>query len=237
MTQWDNSGKVFGVVHRRRHAVHICDAALKKIEALKAVCTEIKYKTDVFRQARALIHSYNAKKTVSAKVHKAARQTGTQTSKKIPNNLEEKGIAERVNRTLLSGTRCLLSTEGMPLAYCPYAIREASFKQVIIVHEATGAITHVKWHDTPVYLPRLPAFGQIGYVPKLPIHGKLEKRGLLARNMGMFYLKHLVVPLGGSPLDMITSMHFSSLCERRAIRSQTWKVVSLPRTKRRAPCF
>lgn len=68
----------------------------------------------------------------------AVRMAGTATKTTNPQNPDENGIAERINQTLMNGTRCILRTAHMPFTYWQYSIRDAAFDQILLVNEATG---------------------------------------------------------------------------------------------------
>lgn len=87
---------------------------------------------------------------------------GMATRTTVPHNPEENGIAERVNRTLMNGTRCILATETTNQSYWPYAIREMAFKQALLIHESTGMCPYVELNGHTITLPRLTVFGKIG---------------------------------------------------------------------------
>lgn len=66
---------------------------------------------------------------------------GTQLRTTIPKNLEENGIAEAINRTLMDGVRGILNTAKMGHEFWPYATQDIDFKKSVVV-QATN-------HDSP----------------------------------------------------------------------------------------
>lgn len=142
--------------------------------------------------APAVLHSDNAEEFISSAVMAAVRMAGTATTTTTAHNPEANGMTERINRTLMNGTRCILRAAKIPLPYWPFAVRDVAFKQSLVVHEATGYFTYNHRNGSKIKLSRMQTFGQLGYVPGLPVGAMMDEKDPLARNMGLYDLKHLV---------------------------------------------
>lgn len=118
----------------------------RRTEVLKAIITALDHTKAIFGKPPVIIHSDKAKEYLSAAVQEATRRSGTATTTSIPRNPEKNGVAERVNRTFMNGTRCVLATAGMPIEYWPYALRYVVFKHTRIVHHGMGTSPYNGWH-------------------------------------------------------------------------------------------
>lgn len=165
----------------------------KKIQAQQAITTAMEYTASIFGRPPFPLHYDNSKEVVGAAVREAAHTHVMVTRTTVPHNPEENGIAERVNRTLMTGTRCILSTAAMHQSYWPYSIRDMALKQAFLIHDSTGMCPYFQWHGHTITLPHLPVFGQIGFTPNLPTLDKLTDCGIACRDMSMIDLKQAVV--------------------------------------------
>lgn len=165
----------------------------RKSAVLDAITHAIKYTADATGRPPRIIHSDNAKEYLSQAVQAAASAAGVRTQSTIPYNPEENGVAERINRTIMNGVRCVLQTAKIDKAYWPFAICDIAFKHSLLTHSTTGISPYSVWHDTQIQMPTLYAFGQLGYMPHQPQKGKLSDHGQICRYLSMTSLKHGLV--------------------------------------------
>lgn len=113
-------------------------AIRKRSEVVLALEAALNYVAATLGTPPQLIHSDNAKEYLSAAVKAIMSQYRTQLRTTIPHNPEENGIAERLNRTLMNGVRCILETVKIGHEYWPYAIQEITFKHSLLAHSTTN---------------------------------------------------------------------------------------------------
>lgn len=118
---------------------------------------------------------------------------GTRTTTTLPHNTQENGIAERSNRTLINGIRCILATAKLPVEYWPNSTMYVTFKHTLMLHHCTGLIPFTQQHNTTIYKPKLLKFGRLGYVPERPTQGKITYRSVFSRYVRMYDLKTIIV--------------------------------------------
>lgn len=181
----------------------------RKAHVLQAVTAALAYSKKIRGDVPAIIHSDNAKEYVAHATIEAARQFGTTTSTTVPHNPEENGLAERLNRTIMDGVRCVLTAADMADGYWPAAIADVVFKQNLLIHAGTGQCPYRAWTGNVQPLPQMWAFGQLGWIPNLPHKAKLNDRGRLARYIGIEDVKHINVQTqNGTPMTIrMTDFH------------------------------
>lgn len=100
----------------------------------------------------------------------------------IAYNPEEKGIAERLNLTLMNEVRVALDTAKLDWTYWTFALADAVEKYNHLPHSATGQSPHELWFGTranliTVYIFRLDGLVPIMFTPKK----KQANRGQIAK--------------------------------------------------------
>lgn len=133
---------------------------------------------------------------------------GTDTDTELPYSPQENGIAERLNRTLLNGARCIIATAQIQEAYWPFAVTDIVFKQGLLPHSPTRKCPFSEWTRTNVQLPRMFTLGQMGHMPKLPLGTKLKTRAVPVRYMGMADLRRATVQLSDGTLKQCRRRDF-----------------------------
>lgn len=138
------------------HVIHL--AARSQIQ--EAVTSALQYTTKTSGQTPRLIASDNAPEYYSQATVYAVQSIGTHTAKALPYNPEANGVAERLNRAFLNGTRCIIATARVQEAYWPYAVSDNTFKQGLLTHSSTGPCPFSEWKNKNVQLPKMVEFGQ-----------------------------------------------------------------------------
>lgn len=76
------------------------------------------------------VHTDNAPEQIYASAKDVCSRLGKRLRNIIPYNLEENGITERVNRTIMEGVRRMIETERLADAYWPYGDCNVALKQL-----------------------------------------------------------------------------------------------------------
>ncbi|KZV37190.1 hypothetical protein F511_15110 [Dorcoceras hygrometricum] len=95
----------------------------------------------------------------------------------VPGTLQQNGVAERMNRTLLERVRCMLSHSGLSKGFWAEAVVTAAYIINRCPSTAIELKTHVhKWNGEPQTLDNLRVFGCEAYAHVK--QGKLEARAV-----------------------------------------------------------
>lgn len=63
----------------------------------------------------------------------------------IPYNIEENGVAERTNRTIMDDMRPVLSSAQLDHRYWEYDYCDAFLKHNLLTHGATDQLKYIEW--------------------------------------------------------------------------------------------
>lgn len=95
-----------------------------------------------------MVYPENSAQYVIGAIKNIMLETGGEFRTKNPYNLEENGIADRLNSTILNCVRSVLYTAKMDNRYCPFAACDLFFNQILLMHISTGKCPYDEWTGT-----------------------------------------------------------------------------------------
>ncbi|GJP84528.1 hypothetical protein CLOP_g14589 [Closterium sp. NIES-67] len=135
-----------------------------------------------------VIRSDNGGEFIGADFEGELKRKGIQHQLTVPYNPQQKGVAERFNRTLQEGARTLLGRAGLPDPFWVSALRQVALvkNRVLATVGEKEWIPYVKWYGSAPAVNMLRAFGcmVVFHVPKEK-RGKLEASGRWGVHLGI----------------------------------------------------
>ena len=128
----------------------------------------------------------NAKEFTARTMQQICQHRGISHELTVPHSPQSNAQAEKLNDTLVSSARAILSHAKLPTSFWDMAILDAATKYNYITHTTTDYPPIELWHKSSKLPKQLFMFGQPGvaYIPFNPAsQAKLEPRGTPARYM------------------------------------------------------
>jgi transposase InsO family protein len=144
--------------------------------------------TSRFNSKISIFRCDNGTEFVNNDVRSFFEEKGVQYELTIPGTPENNGVAERMNRTILDKSRCMLLDSTLSKTFWIEAVMTAVY---LINRSPTRSnkddkVPAEKWFRRKPNLSNLRVFGSIAYlhVPKEQLHGKFESRSLKCIMLG-----------------------------------------------------
>jgi hypothetical protein len=129
------------------------------------------------------LRSDNGGEYTSQEFRKYCQELGIQQQFTTAHSSFQNGVAERQNRTLLEGTRCLLIGGNLNKSFWGEGVTHMNLLRNIILKKGEEKTPFEKFHGTPPNYSNLYTFGTIVYVHK-PDQKKLDHQGAKGLYMG-----------------------------------------------------
>lgn len=157
-----------------------------KLEAFKYF---MKFKTSAENQANTTIKIFksdNGKEFTSVEFEKFLSQLGINHQLTVPYCLQQNGVPETKNKTLMEMSRCLLFQKGLPKTFWEEVVSTTNYLLNLIQTKVLEGKTPFEcWFGYKLSIAHLKVFGCIGYV-KVPDEKrtKLDVKSLVAIHIG-----------------------------------------------------
>ena len=121
---------------------------------------------------------------VSATFKNFLKQKGIRHEISAPYSLQQNGVAERMNRTLLEAARSMIFSAGLSKAYWSEAVTAAAYVHNKVITTSTGVTPYERWYGRKPDVSDLKVFGCMAYA-LVPDH---ERRKLDSKTQRLTFI-------------------------------------------------